>query len=1142
VTQFTYNSKKIEFYDESQARDSSGKWTDGGASKDPYPNDSGDFVGGNYSEEYEYTEREKTPEEGYHITEKDVIKEIAKNGLIRSQPKIGVSPKVYFKDNIPSKKEISEEDASDMAILKVKIPKSYKTWDDTEVREYTNDKGNPRKPSKNSAFFTRKSISPENISIMKSYGVFEPIKNFVKTIGFTSSVEFYDPSQARDNAGRWSGSGGDGKESLSGTTTVYHGTTADVLGKIREAGLKPSRDGVHGKGVYATDNQRLALEYGCLKAPQATKIGGKVLLGIVEVAASGFKSVYEEKRDKDPYKVFLSEKEVLPSAIKRMMIFDAKPVRKWIFEGGEKPKPIAVKNLEEGTIFVPILIDESELTNLEEGECPVETQDIKANLENRQEAIDIAHYGPANPKEPNEDYWKAKAEIFDGSVKEAKTMLCGNCAGFNQTKNVLGCIRKGIGADAKEVEQAGDLGFCEIFDFKCASLRTCDAWIVGGPITDEKELARTIAQTPAPKKDRIKGSEKNPEGTASTRSEAGDIEVSQQVEEALKAKIAEFKKKHPSRNAPTLGALKKVFRRGAGAYSVSHRPKISGGAPNSRNAWAIARVNKFLKMAGGGKVKKSYREADGDLLRFEESSESTNFYDPSQERDESGRWSGSGASAQGKFIERIKRDNPKADVASEAVKKGVNTIIKGVRGAKIAVQYGATKTVEIKKWLGSSEGKEFLNTAGDTLRVIGAGAIGAIRGINNDRYKILVGGLINPALVPYLAGASATRGMFDQVAKEYRGKGVGRAISNKIREKIGVKPMQAFVETIKLQSKQPPIDDVVSYLADVLRVSIEEAIEGKERFEVISFYDPSQNRDSSGKWTSGGGSAVATEPEQGMPIYDEDENKPISPIGDSDEELTQAEKIEKELNPDEQEYAQEFMQVLGPPTGMKNIESNSKEYKEDVVNWSKSFSEQGIDKEDAVQMAVSLHKYAGNDHVEVNEALRQMDSGYKGKDSSSAPNLEALGIAEAMEMAMDIAPKIKESVIWRGLKSGTEQPIGQDRTHKLAKSIKVGQVIEDFGFSSFSLKESIGKQFSNWDVDRVGVQSKVLIKVKNADGVGVKMPSFASSFINEKEVLLRPETKLKITSVKREKQKVNALFRGETDFVYHTEVEAEIVK
>jgi len=135
---------------------------------------------------------------------------------------------------------------------------------------------------------------------------------------------------------------------------------------------------------------------------------------------------------------------------------------------------------------------------------------------------------------------------------------------------------------------------------------------------DEKELARpgpkSAASTPAPPKERIKGSKENPEGTASTRSKAGDIEISAENEEALKNKIAEFKDKHPSRKAPTLGALKKVFRRGAGAFSTSFRPTITGGKPNSRNAWAMARVNKFLKMAGGGEVKKSYRAADGDLL------------------------------------------------------------------------------------------------------------------------------------------------------------------------------------------------------------------------------------------------------------------------------------------------------------------------------------------------------------------------------------------------------------------------------------------------------------------------------------------------------------------------------------------------
>lgn len=257
--------------------------------------------------------------------------------------------------------------------------------------------------------------------------------------------------------------------------------------------------------------------------------------------------------------------------------------------------------------------DKKELA--EPASCPIATQDVKTNLANRQTAVDDANYGPANPNEPNEDYWKAKADEFQGDVPTAKKMLCGNCAAFNQTSKLLGCIKKGIGEDANEVAVGGDLGYCEIFDFKCASKRTCDAWIVGGPITDKKEeLARPLAQTPAPPKERIKGSKENPAGTASTRSKAGDIDVSEQNEQALKNKIAEFKDKHPTRKAPSIGALKKVFRRGAGAFSTSFRPTITGGRPNSRNAWAMARVNKFLKMAGGGEVKKSYREADGDLL------------------------------------------------------------------------------------------------------------------------------------------------------------------------------------------------------------------------------------------------------------------------------------------------------------------------------------------------------------------------------------------------------------------------------------------------------------------------------------------------------------------------------------------------
>ena len=127
--------------------------------------------------------------------------------------------------------------------------------------------------------------------------------------------------------------------------------------------------------------------------------------------------------------------------------------------------------------------DKKELA--EPASCPIATQDIKTNLANRQTAVDDANYGPANPNEPNDAYWKAKADEFQGDVVTAKKMLCGNCAAFDQRSKVLGCIKKGIGEDANEVAIGGDLGYCEIFDFKCAAKRTCDAWIVGGPIKDK---------------------------------------------------------------------------------------------------------------------------------------------------------------------------------------------------------------------------------------------------------------------------------------------------------------------------------------------------------------------------------------------------------------------------------------------------------------------------------------------------------------------------------------------------------------------------------------------------------------------------------------------------------------------------------
>jgi len=123
--------------------------------------------------------------------------------------------------------------------------------------------------------------------------------------------------------------------------------------------------------------------------------------------------------------------------------------------------------------------------------CPIATSDISVNLKNRQKAIDTAGYGPLNPTKPNNEFWDAKAERWNVTADDARGQKCGNCAAFIQTKRMLDCIDKGLGNEsgnsAWDVINAGDLGYCEAFDFKCASSRTCDTWIVGGPITEEKE-------------------------------------------------------------------------------------------------------------------------------------------------------------------------------------------------------------------------------------------------------------------------------------------------------------------------------------------------------------------------------------------------------------------------------------------------------------------------------------------------------------------------------------------------------------------------------------------------------------------------------------------------------------------------------
>jgi hypothetical protein len=122
--------------------------------------------------------------------------------------------------------------------------------------------------------------------------------------------------------------------------------------------------------------------------------------------------------------------------------------------------------------------------------CPSATTDIAVNLRNRGKAISTAMYGPLNPSEPNEDYWKKLAAEWDVTPAESKKQLCGNCSLFIVTPEMKSCIKGGLTEDNDEwdaIDAAGELGYCEAFDFKCASKRTCRAWVTGGPIRTQKK-------------------------------------------------------------------------------------------------------------------------------------------------------------------------------------------------------------------------------------------------------------------------------------------------------------------------------------------------------------------------------------------------------------------------------------------------------------------------------------------------------------------------------------------------------------------------------------------------------------------------------------------------------------------------------
>jgi len=142
--------------------------------------------------------------------------------------------------------------------------------------------------------------------------------------------------------------------------------------------------------------------------------------------------------------------------------------------------------------------------------------------------------------------------------------------------------------------------------YKQVGMKKKDGKMVPNCVPDnEASVTATAGSKPAPKKDQIKGSDKNKKGSAS---DGKGVTFTAAITKSLEKKVAEHNEKAKNGRKVTLAKLKAVYRRGAGAFSTSHRPD------QNRNSWAMARVNAFLKLVRSGKPNNSKYVQDNDLL------------------------------------------------------------------------------------------------------------------------------------------------------------------------------------------------------------------------------------------------------------------------------------------------------------------------------------------------------------------------------------------------------------------------------------------------------------------------------------------------------------------------------------------------
>ena len=235
--------------------------------------------------------------------------------------------------------------------------------------------------------------------------------------------------------------------------------------------------------------------------------------------------------------------------------------------------------------------------------------------EDRQVSLEIPVYIRTAARKGLDYYGQGLAGegLVDRTVREARDMARGQISEDKVVRSNAWAQRHAVDLQAPKNSDASD------DEFPGAGAVAHYLWGINPlnpqPARDwfeRKSEAIKSERAPAPPKDQITGSDKNPQGSAKAPAGSATIELTQAIEDGLKNKVVEHNDKldgaDPAWKRATVGMLRTVFRRGAGAYSTSHRPGVS------RNQWAYARVNAYLYLLRNGRPENPAYITDNDLL------------------------------------------------------------------------------------------------------------------------------------------------------------------------------------------------------------------------------------------------------------------------------------------------------------------------------------------------------------------------------------------------------------------------------------------------------------------------------------------------------------------------------------------------